>query len=72
MKIVCRCANCNRIVRRNECFKAKLVGSKIDDSTSHERPNWVEFTEEIWLCKRPCAITAGYKVHDKENKEFIN
>ena len=72
MKITVRCANCNNIKRRSECFKVKLVGSKIDDSMSLTKPNWVEFEEEIWLCKTPCAENAGYKTHVQKNKTLLN
>ena len=68
MKVVCRCINCNRIVRRSECYTVKLVGGYIDNSSQHEPPKLEKHEEVVKICK-PCAVAGGYKDRRKENYE---
>ena len=68
MKVAIRCANCNRIVRRSNCYRVRLQDVYRNDSTMFEKPNWITVDEKVWLCK-VCAIPAGYKVKHQEKYE---
>lgn len=61
MKIVIRCINCQRIIRRSNAYHVKLVGNYRNHASTITPPDWKEIEEKCWLCK-DCAVQAGYQV----------
>lgn len=70
MKVVVRCANCNQIKRRSDCYHVRLLG-KINNGTILQKPDWQDWEEKVWLCK-PCAGKAGYKIYRSKKNDKKN
>ena len=61
MKIVVRCVNCERVIRKHGSFTAKLEHKTSNKDTGDEQIS----KTVIKLC-RPCAKEAGYKVKERK------